>query len=76
MTALKWVLKPGDRVRCIDADVSLGRLTQGKEYTVRNIDCEGFVRLRDALDPDLPQSGWYECRFKPVVRVKVWGVRQ
>jgi hypothetical protein len=73
---LKWVLKPGDRVRCVDGDATLGRLTRGKEYTVRSVDRNGFVRLRDALDPDLPQSGWYECRFKPVVRVKVWGVGQ
>ena len=61
-------LKPGDRVRCIDASSSCGELVQGGEYFIADVvDPNGeFVRLQW-------ESGkWHRSRFKPVVRVKAW----
>jgi hypothetical protein len=61
-------LKPGDRVRCIDASSSAGDLIQGGEYFIADVvDPNGeFVRLQW-------ESGkWHRSRFKPVVRVKAW----
>jgi hypothetical protein len=63
-------LKPGDRVRCIDAAFSGSTLTHGAEYKISYVDGE-LVMLCDC-EPSPPLIGWHYSRFKPVVRVKAW----
>jgi hypothetical protein len=58
-------LKPGDRVRCIDAASSCGELVQGGEYFIADLD-DTFLQLQ------WHSGTWHQSRFKPVVRVKAW----
>ena len=63
-------LKPGDRVRCIDAASSAGDLVQGGEYFIADVDGAFFWLLPRGGGPW--RGPWRQSRFKPVVRVKAW----
>jgi hypothetical protein len=63
-------LKPGDRVRCIDAAASAGDLVQGGEYFIADVDGAFFWLLPRGGGPW--RGPWRQSRFKPVVRVKAW----
>ncbi len=60
-------LKPGDRVRCVDAEMAGNSLTLGKEYALESVRSMYVSVINDngRLSP-----GWLRERFKPIVRVK------
>jgi hypothetical protein len=57
-------LKPGMRVRCIDAHAAQGRLQIGAEYRIAKICSDGWIRLEGFPIDLIPD------RFKPIFRVK------